>query len=189
MGKPSIANKLDKEIVKGIKTEAQVVYMLVEARKIIKDHDNQLSSYPILHFFCDWSVHAKMEYKSAKRMLNNIQDFYRGLDTYLYIRKNTSFFPFVMLIVLRRELKLFLKQNSLSLSLVNDNSQWENFLYLLINVIIDCPLIATSGFIREFRFIEYASKDKIRCNLKLQTGDIHPFISVDRFDFIEKDFN
>lgn len=127
MGRPSIIEKLDKEITTNIKTEAQVVYILVEVRKVIKDHDDESSKYPILSFFCDWVAHAKMEYKSAKRMLDYIQDFYRGLDSYGHIRKNSSFFPFVMLIQLRRDFALFLKRSNLSLTIVTKEKQWEVF--------------------------------------------------------------
>lgn len=190
MGRHSVIEKLDKEILKQIKTEAQVVYLLVEVRKVITEHDiSQDNKYPILSFFCDWVVHAKMDRQGATSMLNVIQDFYRGLDGYLHIKKTTSFFPFVMLIVLRRELGSFLKRNSLPLELVDNRNYWERFLFLLINVLIDCPLVANGGYIREFKFTGYKSKDNLSSELTLQDNSKQEFESKSQLDFIEEDYS
>ena len=126
----AIIEKINKEFSKKINTEAQVVYILVETRKVIKEHDSNVSRYPILSFFCDWVVHVKMDRRGAKQMLGQVQNFYAGLDAYLHIKKNTNFFPFVMFIVLRRELRIFLENNDLRLDIVNDDKKWEKFLFL-----------------------------------------------------------
>lgn len=181
-----IIEKVSREISKGVATEAQAVYILAEIRKILKDHDDDFSSYPILSFFCDWSLHAKMDHKIARSMLNGVEDFYRGLDSYLHIRKTSSFFPFVMLIVFRRELRLFFERNSLPLDLLNNAQKWERFLFLVLDIIIDCPLVSNSGYVRECKFIEYSSRDKIICELKLQDGKPQVFTSKSKRDFIEQ---
>ena len=158
-------------------------------RKILKEHDHSYKNYPILSFFCDWSVHAQMDRVAAKKMLDIVQDFYRGLDRYLGIRKNTSFFPFVMLIVLRKELKLFFSRNNLPLMLIDDDKKWERFLFLILRVIIDCPLISNSGYIREGRFINFKHKKNIIFKLKLRDGNTQTFISKNKNDFIKTDID
>jgi len=182
-----IIEKISKEVSKGISAEAQVLYVLAETRKVLKDHDQSSANYPVLSFFCDWSLHVRMDRREARQMLDRVQDFYRGLDSYLSIRKNTSFFPFVMLIVLRRELRLFFERNSLSLDITNDVKKWEQFLFLLLNVITDCPLISNSGYIRDCKFIDYESRENIICKLKLQDGNTQTITSKNMRDFIEID--
>lgn len=86
-----IIEKIDKEISKGVSTEAQVLYVLAEIRKVLKDHDRNSARYPILSFFCDWSLHAEMDRRSAQQMLAQVQNFYAGLDSYLHIKKDTNF--------------------------------------------------------------------------------------------------
>ncbi len=181
----AIIEKLNKELLKEIEIEAQVVYILVETRKIIKEHDSNVGRYPILAFFCDWVVHVKMDRRGAKQMLGQVRNFYTGLDSYLHIKKNTSFFPFVMFIVLRRELRIFLENNDLPLNIVNDDEKWEKCLFLLLDVIIDCPLMSSTGYVRECRFVGYSSEDEITCKLKLQGEETQTFVSKNKFDFIE----
>jgi len=181
----AIIEKLNKELSKEIKTAAQVVYILMEVRKVIKDHDSSADRYPILSFFCDWVVHVKMDRQAARRMLGEVRGFYAGLDSYLHIKKNTNFFPFVMFIVLKRELKIFLESNDLPQNIIKDAEKWEEFLFLLIDVIIDCPLVSNAGYVRECRFVEYSSRNSITCKLKLQGGKTQTFFSKNKYDFIE----
>lgn len=182
-----IIEKVSNEISKGISTESQVLYVLAEIRKVLKDHDQNSANYPILSFFCDWSLHVRMDRHAARQMLDRVQDFYRGLDSYLSLRKNTSFFPFVTLIVLRRELRLFFERNNLLLDITNDVKKWERFLFLLLDIIIDCPLISNSGYIRECKFVESRSRENIICKLKLRDGNTQTFTSKNKSDFIEID--
>ena len=129
------------------------------------------------HFFVIGHCIRKLIGLIQKKMLDTVMDFYRGLDRYLGIRKNTSFFPFVMLIIIRKELRLFFERNSLPLELINDVKKWRRFLFLLLAIIIDCPLISNSGFIRECMFVDFESKENIICKLKLQDGNTQTFVS------------
>ena len=118
-------------------------------------------------------------------MLAQVQNFYAGLDSYLHIKKNTNFFPFVMFILLRRELKIFLENNELPQYIINNTKKWERFLFLLLNIIIDCPLVSNTGYVRECKFVKYSSEENIICKLKLRGGKKQTFTSKNKSDFIE----
>lgn len=90
-----------------------------------------------------------------------------------------------MFILLRRELKIFLENNYLPQNITNNAKKWERFLFLLLNIVIDCPLISTTGYVRECKFVKYSSKDNIICKLKLQGGKKQTFSSKNKSDFIE----
>jgi hypothetical protein len=61
--KHSIVDKLRAELQKGIETEAQVVYVLVEARKLI-EHSERPESYLPLQFYFDWALHTRLDSRS-----------------------------------------------------------------------------------------------------------------------------
>lgn len=184
-----IIEKVDKELAKGIDSEAQAVYFLVEIRKIIGEHDKNFDRYPTIHFFSNWVVHTKLEHATAKKMLAYTECFYAGLDPYLQIAKQTTFYPFVMFIVLRRELHIFLRENDLSEELVLNQSFWERFTYLVLGVVMDCPIEA-NGFprLKKFSFTNYTSEDRIECEVQYTSGDVQLFVSKNKWDFIEKDY-
>ena len=84
---------------------------------------------------------------------------------------------------------MFLKHNDLSTYVVDNEAQWMKFLFLLIDIIIDCPLISNEGYIREFRYIEAGEKNVIRCELKPQSEEKQPFVARNKSDFLETDYS
>lgn len=182
----SIVEKIDVFVrQEALTTEAGVTYFLVEARKIIIDHDRQRRNYRTLSFFCDWVVHAKLDRSHARNMLDEAQNFYRGLDVYLHIKKQTNFSPFIWLIVLRQELKVFCGRNNLPSAWLTDPTKWENFLFALLDVIIDAPLLAPSGHIRRLQFLTYSQRNNITCELELADGSTQRFNTKSRAELLE----
>src|SRR3989344_7144973 len=45
--------------------ECQVVYLMVEVRKII-DHEKSGATYPLLKFYGDWTVHTEKSYITSE---------------------------------------------------------------------------------------------------------------------------
>lgn len=65
--KNQIIGKINKEVSKNISTEPQVLYMLAQTRKVLKDYDKSFANYPVLSFFCDWSLHSQMDRSDTKK--------------------------------------------------------------------------------------------------------------------------
>src|SRR6185295_19993531 len=59
MARPSIVEKLQPELRRPVKTEMQVVYILVAIRKLL-EHGAQKDAYPVLNFYGNWVVHTKL---------------------------------------------------------------------------------------------------------------------------------
>lgn len=184
-----IIEKLNGELPKELTSESQVVYILVEIRKMLNEHDKGKElKYPVLAFFCDWAVHTRMDRRSAISMLDAFQDFFRGLDAHLEIRKPTNFYPFVMFMVLRRQIKLFSKNNNLPDNLTDDPKKWKKFLTLLKSIVADCPILSDKGYVREFMLLE-SSENSVHCKLKYQDGSSPEFWTKSEHDFIEEEYS
>lgn len=65
---PDIIRKLAGVINAGIRTEVQVVYLLVGIRKLIERKESG-ERYPSLKFHCDWALHPKMDRRAARLIL------------------------------------------------------------------------------------------------------------------------
>jgi hypothetical protein len=61
MSRPEIVDKLNSFLSTHhtFTEEAQVVYLLIEIRKIL-DRDSNMK-YPLLRFYCDWCVHTRKD--------------------------------------------------------------------------------------------------------------------------------
>ncbi len=67
---PRIQEKLHAELLKQIKNEMQVVYILSKIRKIL-EIDKAKNKYPVLNFYCNWTLHSEMN-KTDGQEINNI---------------------------------------------------------------------------------------------------------------------
>lgn len=68
----AIREKLFKLLSRGIKEESDVVYMLVEIRKLYERRNAKLPPY--LALFCDWAVHAKLERPKWATLATTLKD-------------------------------------------------------------------------------------------------------------------
>jgi hypothetical protein len=59
MARHSLVEKLQSELHRLIETEMQVVYILVEVRKLL-EHNSQKDLYPVLNFYGNWVVHTRL---------------------------------------------------------------------------------------------------------------------------------
>src|ERR1017187_5109537 len=60
MGRHAIAEKLAPKLQEWITNESQVVYIMVELRKLL-EHDQLKNKYDIVNFYGNWVVHTKLE--------------------------------------------------------------------------------------------------------------------------------
>jgi hypothetical protein len=74
-----IRSRLRREFSEPIASERQVVYILVELRKLLELNDDA-EQLPALNFYCDWSVHAVMDQEGAERIVRRFDEWQRASD-------------------------------------------------------------------------------------------------------------
>jgi hypothetical protein len=68
----SLITKLKSEIEKGISSESQVVYIMIEIRKLLeKTNQEEVGLYETVKFYCDWLAHT-----SKKKITKYIREFH-----------------------------------------------------------------------------------------------------------------
>ncbi|MCE5310877.1 MAG: hypothetical protein LLG20_24815 [Acidobacteriales bacterium] len=136
-----IVEKLRAELTRGIETEAQVVYLLVEIRKLI-EHSEYVNRYLSVLFFCEWALHVKMSRQSAFLLLKEIDDA---------LERSTSAEQMAELVGTRLSMDTFrddlihvLMDHNLPTEPIRTMQGWLAFLPLYLNVISDCPVLKKS---------------------------------------------
>src|SRR5437667_7280692 len=77
--KDDIRSNLTREFSELISSERQVVYILVEIRKILELNDDA-EHFPALNFYCDWAAHAVMVKEGAKRIVRRFDEWQKVSD-------------------------------------------------------------------------------------------------------------
>jgi hypothetical protein len=160
MGRLEIVEKLNKFSNKHMPftEESQVVYLLVEIRKIL-DRDNN-HKYPLLRFYCDWSVHTEKD-RITKEMRGIMAEIYADVANQIIqhplpVTKKTKVISFMYMEDLQVELQQFLKEYSLPDSLTSNKDNWLAFVKLLVKVLADQPINEPCDGIKTFAFLPAA---------------------------------
>ena len=176
----NIVEKLRKILSKPIDHEHQVVYVMVEIRKLIELIEKKKKGtveenkdyYSRLSFYCDWVVHAYLDRRMAKAVLFEIERKVK--------EKNADFFSFLSFEEIQEELVKFLKDFNLPYENIIDR-EGNNFRQSIYHVLADCPLIMnnpSNGQIEEFRLVENNHNEKnitrYSCNITFK-GAGEPF--------------
>jgi len=141
MAELAILRKLRQELAQEISTEGQVVYILVEIRKLIERTDES-RQYETLYFYCSWAVHTQMTKAVANDMLEKFDEAHpllkgRGLDE-LPREMSKGIQEMTAMRRFQKQLRDFLRKYALDLRIVED--QWTAFLRVYASIIEDCPL-------------------------------------------------
>jgi hypothetical protein len=83
--KNDIRTKLAKEFKERIYTERQVVYILVETRKLM-ELEGIKPRYDVLTFCCNWAVHAMLELAFSQKVIAIFDDYQTSLQRVLQRR-------------------------------------------------------------------------------------------------------
>ncbi len=141
----AIVDKLRLELMEPITTERQVVYILVETRKVLELQ--KWPGYGSLRFLCDWAVHVSLKGRHAKNTLSYLKESLRPLfkDGSLideHIDRTQNILGFIAardeFLVLIRHLRI----NS-ECRHVFGPAWWAAFLRQYLRVIQDCPMELT----------------------------------------------
>jgi hypothetical protein len=142
--------KISRRLEAGIATEEDVIYLMVKIRKLL-ERKNLKAEYPVLLFYCDWSLHASMDRGGAREML-------RLVDGYLSGRRPRAVSELTRLLglpILRSEMCRFLANFGVSDQVIRDEEAWLNFREKFVANIADCALVAPDGMgVRCLSFVE-----------------------------------
>lgn len=142
MARIEIIEKLNSFLSKNktFNEECQVVYLLVEIRKIL-EHDNE-TGYKLLRFFCDWTVHTKKDRKMEGiiEIVTKIDSLISSVDK-ITTEQNEQILKFLEMNELRKELSQFLTSRSLPNDLGKDNHNWSIFVDILAQVLSGQPIL------------------------------------------------
>jgi hypothetical protein len=136
MGQHQIIDKLKLEFDKEIKSEGQVVYILVEIGKLL-EHGNAKGAFPTITFYRDWVVHTKLDRsRVADSLVRLFDDYVTSNNT----TASDSLKELVRPLTLRRELTTYLAQHHLDFPSCNKGILWKQFVKYLAGVIDETPL-------------------------------------------------
>lgn len=158
----NIKDKLQLELGREIKEEAQVVYILSRVRKILEIDKNN-DKYRKLKFYCDWALHAEIDrgtkafQQELEKLIEGDQDIGAKFFTYHYFDE---------------EFLAFLSEYEISKG-IYDNEKL-SFKSLMAKIHSDTPLIVT--FTKKFKIITNEGVlTRTDINSKLEIGfEIHP---------------
>lgn len=141
MARPGIIDKLRSELHLPVETEMQVVYILVEIRKVL-EHNTEKGRYPVLNFYCNWIVHTKLSASPVADRIVRLLDetLYRLANGERDVALEAQAEEFMDERLLRDELRAFLESSDLPLEICTDSGRWDAFRKRLAGVIEDVPL-------------------------------------------------
>ena len=142
MGRIEIQEKLNNFLIKYqlFKEESQVVYLLVEIRKIL-EHDNE-KNFKLLKFFCDWTVHTKKDrsMEGIIKIAMEINNLVSSVDK-ITTEQNEIILKFFEMKELRQELLDFLNAHLLFNKICTEDKAWKAFVELLTQVLSGQPIL------------------------------------------------
>lgn len=150
MARHAIIEKLDIELSQQITSERQVVYILVEIRKLM-ERNNDTEKYFALNFYCDWAMHTKLDRLGATRIVERFNKYQELIEltqstpNATVPQSDLQLLPqleeTLRLQKFRQQFAEYLKGNDLPDDIARDDGAWTNFLSYYFHVIEDCPLV------------------------------------------------
>lgn len=142
-----IVEKINKEFKNGLKSEAQVVYLLSGIRKIIEQEGNG-EHFPYLKFHCHWTLHSKLSGPPAQKIFKE----FLSSQLQLLMGERATIDPKIKNISslnqFKSELKLFFVEYKFDFDIF-EVFEWKYFQYLYYRVIEDVPLQLVGNAVSE----------------------------------------
>lgn len=149
MARHSIIEKLQRELEHPIESERQVVYLLVEVRKLIELGQDP-GRFETVKFFCDWIAHPLLTGAMAQRIVRQFDKVHQHAHTIIaaddgqYVDTDWDFLrdfeEFVSLATFREQLTTYLQSQGLESTRITGEENWPSFLIYFARIIEDCPL-------------------------------------------------
>jgi hypothetical protein len=148
MTESAIVGKLKRLAAKGITTEADALYLMVEVRKLLEQQQAK-KQYEYLTFHCDWALHATLEGTTAQKILK----LFDAASIHLKTGVEVHDLPGSLRMEIDRiskmryfeaQLENFLKANGLPSLETTRSDGWIHFVHLYARIVEDCPLVMTT---------------------------------------------
>lgn len=124
--------------------EAHVVYVMVEVRKLLDRLPDSGTSYDLIRFYCDWTLHTDKK-RNMQHIGEHIRSIYNSAKEHITsgnpMYKNDALREFYTMRKLREEMPLLFTEQEIETSLVNSDASWKEFWKLLTKVLTDQPII------------------------------------------------
>lgn len=160
-----IIDKLKKYLlVHQINKEDQVVYVMVELRKLLDrlGDKGDGSKYPLIRFYSDWVVHTEKDIitSAMKNVLHQVEE---RLDPH----PKEDDVSFLLLPEFRNEMIALFEKYGFNNSLF-ESLRWKEYVISLTQVLADQPMIEPTRRIKEFRYI---TRDKNHLSVSIDFND------------------
>jgi hypothetical protein len=167
--KDELIQKIQNVLNKRINTEAQVVYLLVEVRKLM-DRDQYKDS--VLRTFSNWIVHTSLDNPSegSAFILGEFDHLFAELHER---QKKTDQLTHISLGAFREALAQFFAHYGLTTRLLANLSEWKRFSSLYCSIVSECPIVFT------------ASKAKLKYIRQVELTRISPGIVVKEWPIVQ----
>jgi hypothetical protein len=136
-----LLRKIQHVLDRRITNEKQVVYLMVELRKLM-DRENYRD--PVLRTFSNWVVHTSLSYpKEGSTFLLN--EFDHLMAEIFEHRKKSNQLEHVSLTEFRVALHRFFQQFGLVGNFVKNGADWKTFIQLYCSIVSECPIVFTAS--------------------------------------------
>lgn len=163
----SILAKLQRELQRDLREESQVVYILVEIRKVLEE-SGELDGYHALDFHCSLALHTTMTRAGARRILERFNRAYPTLASGRELPHDleNEISETISLKKFRDELKQFLNAHNLipATMFPGTPDPWVKFIHLYASVTDECDL----------QWTDEGSIDRITIHLQMPTKKLGP---------------
>lgn len=139
-----IVEKLNHELVQPIRSDLQVVYILVEARKLL-EQQSTLENFRGFKLCSDWAVHPKLRGTDAQLILSYFNAYeaeYQKSGLTMAEFQLKPLHDFLSLKSFREEMMAGLEPYSVRVDRIASDDFWKPFVQCYMSVIQDCPLEA-----------------------------------------------
>lgn len=147
MSTTDIVAKLNQEFDAEIVTERQVVYILVEARKLLEQQDT-LDNFQAFKLCSDWAVHPKLNRSSAQVVLGYFDAYeseYRKSGVTIAESKLQPLIDFMSHKRFREQFIQGVEAHYVRVDRLASDEYWRAFIQHYSAVVQDCPLEARTN--------------------------------------------
>lgn len=147
MTQSAIVAKLELLLAKGIVSEADALYLMVEVRKLLEQQQAK-KQYEYLTFHCDWAVHPTLAGPTAQKILEQFD----AANIHLKAGVELHDLPGLLRMEIDRiskmkyfedQLEEFLGVNGIPTLDETREEGWIHFVHLYARIVEDCPLVMT----------------------------------------------
>lgn len=151
-----LLTKIQRVLQRQIRNEMQVVYLLVELRKLM---DREKYGDPLLRTFCNWVVHTSLGDRREGSTLI-LTEFDEKMAA-IHEGRNSSGAPrHLSLFALRSSLNKCFKHFKLCGRFVTTEANWKRFAKQYCSIVSDCPILFSASK-TELKYVHHVELRKL----------------------------